>query len=127
MKIQICFVGAFAGLMALLSPVHAAKLGDAPKTFYLDGRSLQETRRKVLENDPSLTEALVKIRRDADVALRQKLVAVTDKTFAAPSGNKHDYLSLSIYFWPNPATADGLPYVLRDGKMNPENRDYDSD
>lgn len=100
---------------------------DSPKTFCLDGRSLMETRRKVLENDSSLTRALAKIRRDADDALRQKSVTVTDKIFSAPSGDKHDYVSLSPYFWPDPATPKGLPYVLRDGEVNPEAKKYDSD
>ena len=43
-----------------------------------------------------------------------------------PSGNKHDYMSMAPYFWPNPATASGLPFVNRDGEMNPESRkDHD--
>jgi hypothetical protein len=40
-----------------------------------------------------------------------------------PSGDKHDYMSLAPYFWPNPDTTDGLPYVRHDGKANPESRD----
>jgi hypothetical protein len=32
----------------------------------------------------------------------------------------HDYWSLSPYWWPNPDTPDGLPYVYRDGELNPE-------
>src|SRR5205809_371174 len=42
-------------------------------------------------------------------------------TVGAPSGaDRHDYVSLSIYWWPNPDTASGLPYVLHDGRRNPE-------
>ena len=98
----------------------------APKTFYLDGRNLQEIRRKVLENDPWVASAVAKIRRDAVKAMQQNLVSVTDKTFIAPSGDKHDYVSLSPYFWPDQATPKGLPYVLRDGETNPETKKYDS-
>lgn len=32
-----------------------------------------------------------------------------------------DYYSMGDYWWPNPATADGLPYVRRDGESNPAN------
>jgi hypothetical protein len=40
----------------------------------------------------------------------------------------HDYVSLSIYSWPNPKTKDGLPYVLIDGKQNKkEAARYDAD
>ena len=54
----------------------------------------------------------------------QTLVAVTDKEFAL-HGNKHDYESLSIYWWPNEETADGMPYVEKDGVYNPEYKKYD--
>ena len=97
-----------------------------PRTFLLDGRALLVTRRKVLQKDPSLSEAIAKVRHDADQAMREKVLAVIDKSFVPPSGDKHDYLSLSTYFWPNPNSPNGLPYVLRDGEMNPENKKYDS-
>ena len=32
-----------------------------------------------------------------------------------PSGDKHDYLSYSRYWWPDPEKNDGLPYIRRDG------------
>jgi hypothetical protein len=35
-----------------------------------------------------------------------------------PSGDKHDYLSYARYWWPNPKSRDGLPYIRRDGKTN---------
>jgi hypothetical protein len=37
-----------------------------------------------------------------------------------PSGDIHDYTSLARYYWRNPDTEDGLPYIRRDGKPNPE-------
>ena len=42
------------------------------------------------------------------------------KSVAPPSGDKHDYMSQAPYFWPNPKTPNGLPYVRRDGERNPE-------
>src|SRR5262249_40082658 len=32
----------------------------------------------------------------------------------------HDYMSLAPYWWPNPDTKDGLPYIHRDGERNPD-------
>jgi hypothetical protein len=55
-----------------------------------------------------------------------KLQTVTDKIFPAASGDLHDYVSLSPYFWPDPSRPKGLPYVLRDGETNPEANKYDS-
>src|SRR5262249_16181055 len=46
--------------------------------------------------------------------------SVLDKEKAPPSGDKHDYMSQAPYFWPNPETANGLPYIRRDGERNPE-------
>ncbi|KAJ3330662.1 hypothetical protein HDU76_005125 [Blyttiomyces sp. JEL0837] len=46
--------------------------------------------------------------------------SVTAKNQTAASLDKHDYLSLARYYWPNPLTFDGLPYVRRDGQVNPE-------
>ncbi len=61
----------------------------------------------------------------ANRALEMKNPSVMDKEFVPASGNKHDYMSLSRYFWPNPDTQDGLPYVTRDGESNPELEKYD--
>lgn len=44
-----------------------------------------------------------------------------------PSGDKHDYISMGRYWWPNPDTKDGLPYVRRDGHSNPELKKFDRD
>jgi hypothetical protein len=33
-------------------------------------------------------------------------------------------MSLAPYWWPNPATANGLPYIKKDGEVNPEVRSY---
>ncbi|MDP4189356.1 MAG: alginate lyase family protein, partial [Bacteroidota bacterium] len=41
------------------------------------------------------------------------------KTQVPPSGSKHDYLSLAPYFWPNPNTPTGLPFIRKDGERNP--------
>jgi hypothetical protein len=44
---------------------------------------------------------------------------VVHKTTLPPSGDKHDYWHPAPYWWPNPDTPDGLPYVLRDGERVP--------
>ena len=45
---------------------------------------------------------------------------VVDKTRTPASGDKHDYMSMGPYWWPDRSTPNGLPYVRRDGVMNPE-------
>ncbi len=34
-------------------------------------------------------------------------------------GGENDFYSEGDYWWPNPNTKDGLPYILRDGETNP--------
>jgi hypothetical protein len=41
------------------------------------------------------------------------------KTSLPPSGVLHDYWIPAAYWWPNPDTADGLPYIRRDGQRVP--------
>ncbi len=57
---------------------------------------------------------------EAEKALDLPDISVMLKDRTAASGDKHDYLSLSRYFWPDTTKADGLPYVNRDGVSNPE-------
>lgn len=38
----------------------------------------------------------------------------------ADSGDKHDYMSMGPYWWPDPSKPDGLPYIRKDGQRNPE-------
>jgi hypothetical protein len=58
--------------------------------------------------------------RDAEKELVKTLITVVDKQMTPPSGDKHDYMSMGRYWWPNPATTDGLPYIRKDGLSNPE-------
>ncbi|MDW5289631.1 alginate lyase family protein [Formosa sp. PL04] len=58
--------------------------------------------------------------KKADKWLITKNPTVINKTILPPTGNKHDYLSLSRYWWPNPETPDGLPWIRKDGETNPE-------
>lgn len=62
------------------------------------------------------------LRSKAEAALKLKPVAVTDKEIAPPSGDRHDYMSFGPYWWPDPSKPDGLPYIRRDGEVNPESR-----
>jgi len=61
-----------------------------------------------------------------DILEKGCIYSVTTNDRLPPSGNKHDYYSTGPYWWPNPDTADGLPYINIDGKFNPE-RDIVSD
>ena len=85
---------------------------------------LPDTRETIAQKKGAAKE-LERLCRAADKLLGQPFVSVIDKPAPGPSGDKHDYLSLATYYWPNPNTPNGLPYVGRDGETNPEIHEYD--
>ncbi len=95
------------------------------RIFIADPAALERARERALGGDPALRPAIEKLRAEAEAALEVRPVSVMDKLHAPPSGDKHDYMSLAPYHWPNPETPDGLPYVNRDGPVNPERNEYD--
>jgi hypothetical protein len=71
--------------------------------------------------------ALEKLRADADKALKVVPESVMNKPLMPPSGDKHDFISLGPYWWPDPSKPDGLPYIRRDGQINPQSREGTDD
>lgn len=64
--------------------------------------------------------ALARLERDAQKLLSAGPFTVVSKVVTPPSGDKHDYMSQAPYFWPDPKSPNGLPYIRRDGERNPE-------
>ena len=71
-------------------------------------------------DSPLYAPAVKTLLRDADKALKMTPPSVMDKTMTADSGDKHDYMSMGPYWWPDPSKPDGLPYIRKDGQRNPE-------
>jgi len=57
----------------------------------------------------------------ANNALTLAPVTITEFHPALSTGGPHDYYSNGDYWWPNPNTTNGLPYVQRDGQTDPKN------
>ena len=79
---------------------------------------LAAIRAAISQDDPRYREVLKRLRKNAEISVKRGPYSVMDKEDVAPSGDKHDYLSYARYWWPNPDTKDGLPYVRRDGRTN---------
>ena len=104
----------------------AASAQQQPRVFVLNADFLAEQRQKVLASPTEYERALTAIREMADRALLEGPWSVMDKKYVPPSGDKHDYMSVGPYWWPDPLKPDGLPYIRRDGETNPERYEYDS-
>ncbi|MGN6621797.1 MAG: alginate lyase family protein, partial [Sphingomonas sp.] len=96
---------------------YAAAFGGR-RTFLLRPDQLTSIK-AALGHDARLDGAYVQLIAQADAALAHRPGSVVDKTTTPPSGDKHDYMSLAPYWWPNAKTKTGLPYVRRDGRFNP--------
>ena len=79
-----------------------------------DEVALEYNKQNVTVKQDSIDELIAK----AEKALDASIDPVTNKTLLPASGDKHDYFSFGPYWWPNPDTKDGLPYVRRDGEYN---------
>lgn len=82
-----------------------------------DFRSLDDDS---LDDNDGLRET---VRNTASILSLSQPITITDKNKSF-SGDKHDYCSMAIYWWPDEKATDGK-YVRRDGYTNPEYKQYD--
>jgi|GEM_PF-417602 len=129
---KLCTI-AITGLIALgcthgapvVPPVPLSE-GRLPRTILARPELLRETGHLIREGNVHILPAYRALIRSADSALRIGPFTVMQKSTVPPSGDKHDYLSLAPYWWPDSTKPNGLPYIQRDGQMNPQTRiDHD--
>src|SRR5439155_17530040 len=119
-----------AAVLAVAAPVTAraadppvtARAADppAPKTVVLDGAQLVDVKRQLAGTpDARLAAAFAALKRAADKDLTAGPWSVMTKK-STISTDKHDYYSLATYFWPDPDTPDGCPYVRKNGRWGPD-------
>jgi hypothetical protein len=115
-----------AVLFGLLVAVRGAGAQDGALVS-LRADELARARASLQKGDTTLRLALERLTVDAERALTAGPFSVMDKKRVPPSGNRHDYMSLGPYWWPDSTRPNGLPYVRRDGQRNPEIQDdYDA-
>lgn len=94
---------------------------------YYNEAHLQLVRDRIKADDPYFSKNYAEVLTAGDVALKVKPDPVTNKTVIPPSKDKHDYLTYAPYRWPDPSKSDGLPWIARDGVVNPVSRGNDTD
>ena len=93
------------------------------KGLLLDSSFLQaakEATKNDSSNNQNIQNSIEQILSQANSFLTLRSTSVIEKIEVPASGDKHDFMSLAPYRWPNPDNPDGLPYVNYDGKLNPE-------
>ena len=115
---QAILLAALAGSIAKTQPP------TLPDLLLLDRGVLEGSRQAFRTGQGSVDPGTRTLMQEAEEALRAELVSVTQKEQVPPSGDKHDYMSLGPYWWPDSTRPGGLPYVRRDGEVNPEYRRY---
>jgi hypothetical protein len=75
---------------------------------------------------PFFSQSLEKLIRESDLRLSVDPYSVLQKKKPSPAGDFHDYVSQGPYWWPDPSRPDGLPYIRKDGQVNPESQQSDS-
>ncbi len=113
------FVLSWAVAAAMLSAIPLSVRAEGPATVYDDSATLVRVKQQ-LAGGKGPQEALASLKAAADRELDFAPVSVMDKSEAGPSKDKHDYVSYAPYFWPNPDTKNGLPFIRKDGYRNTE-------
>jgi len=108
-------------LLALICPAMTeARQSERTDLLLLNRAAIEHARESFLSNQIMVSPAVKALLEEAGAALQKDLVSVVQKAQAPPSGDKHDYMSLGPYWWPDTTKPDGLPYIRRDGEVNPE-------
>src|SRR6188768_812393 len=98
---------------SLMRPVLAAivlllvcpllRAADTPRILTSSGEDLARAKQKFAAGDDQTKEVVDDIKKEAEKALAVGRLSVIDKSATPPSGDKHDYMSLSPYWWPDPS------------------------
>jgi hypothetical protein len=110
-------------ILALVCPMTTeAQQSERSDLLLLNRETIERAQQSFRSNRAQISPAVNALIKEADIALQAAFVSVVQKIQTPPSGDKHDYMSLGPYWWPDTTKPDGLPYIRRDGEVNPEYR-----
>ena len=98
------------------------------KLYIIDFDELNKEKNSITNSrDKQAFKEFRDLTKKANKLLDRAVFSVVHKTGSPLSKDKHDYMSIGPYWWSNPITNDGLPYIRRDGEINPESRNNFTD
>jgi len=109
----------------VVSSFIASPKDGTPGTFLYPGEKFFTLRESYKNGTLKSKAAFQRLLRDAKKALTTRIPSILEKKQTPPSGDKHDYISNGKYWWPDITKPDGLPYVKKDGIINPAVNEYD--
>ena len=98
---------------------------ESPRFFGARLGALPSVKQGIARGESSLMPAYNALLKAAEKALATKPPTVTDKKKHPVTGNLNDYYTQAPYLWPDPSKSDGLPYLPKDGVINPDSRNPD--
>jgi hypothetical protein len=98
-----------------------AEEGGVARTFLLSLHNLNVAKDAYLAGNPVTVSDVVRLKSVAERHLLTGPFSVTLTPEVAPSGDPHDLVSYGYYYWANPNTPSGLPWIYRDGHGNSAN------
>lgn len=106
-------------LVVTAGPLLWSEAGGVPRTFIIDRDHLELARAIWKQGDPGLKKSIIALLGRARKALKKGPYSITKKKHLPPGKDPHDFLSYGAYYWPNPDTPDGQPWIMKDGHINP--------
>lgn len=97
------------------------------KLIYYNELLMESSKESIKNGIQEFVSAFNQVKDGADRFMIEPISTVVDKTLLPPSGNKHDYMSIAPYFWPDESKSDGLPWIPHDGEINPASRSEKTD
>src|SRR6266480_1054153 len=96
----LCGLGLQPSGAAAQSPLRAAPAA-RPRVYSLRADALERAKLQLVAGDSGARPAYDRLVREADAALNAGPFSVMDKQRTPPSGDKHDYVSMGPYWWPD--------------------------
>jgi len=90
-----------------------------PNTLLLNANRLAAIK-KAWKQEEATGQLVTLLQKQAETLLLMNPISVMDKPATSTNGTRHDYMSQAPYFWYDSSKPNGLPYINRDGRHNPE-------
>ncbi len=115
----------FLSCLFLVAEPLPASQEEASVSLFIDLQTIEMNKEKAENGNIELQETIAQLLSMADKKLTAGPYSVVFSKENSPVGNIHDYCSMSPYWWPDSTKEDGLPYIRKDGVVNPRRFDYD--